>query len=144
MEVNGVRTSYRYGASILIALVFFSNVQAGIAFLFQPHKYAWAYELNGMPGEIAIAGTGLLFLMWNVPYLFALLNPVRFKISLVQALLMQLIGLVGETLLLTQIRVDAHTVLHNSIMRFIVFDAAGLLCLLAALFLVSSPSGKVK
>ncbi|OJX47193.1 MAG: hypothetical protein BGO78_17115 [Chloroflexi bacterium 44-23] len=144
MEVNGVRTSYRYGASILIALVFFSNVKAGIAFLFQPHKYAWAYELNGMPGEIAIAGTGLLFLMWNVPYLFALLNPVRFKISLLQALLMQLIGLVGETLLLTQIRVDAHTVLHNSIMRFIVFDAAGLLCLLAALFLVSSPSGKVK
>ncbi len=133
-----IKRASRYSASVLITLVFISNVQAGLVFVLKPQDYMLAFELNGLPGEIAVAGTGLLFLMWNVPYLFALLNPVKYRISLLQAVLMQAIGLGGETLLLKQISAEIYPALHSSILRFIVFDGAGLLFLLAALFLVRS------
>ncbi len=54
--------------NLLIGLVFLINIQAGFSFYFQPQRYAFAYELSGIPGYTAVAGTGLLFLMWNVPY----------------------------------------------------------------------------
>ena len=48
---------------------------------------------------------------------------------------MQLIGLVGETLLLASIPAD-YGLLRGSITRFIWFDAGGLVLLLAALGMV--------
>ncbi len=123
-------------ASGLIGLVFLMNVQAGIDFYFNPGKYTAAYELTGIPGEMAVAGVGLLFLMWNVPYAFALWNPIKNYISLLQATIMQFLGVIGETALLFRFSTQNNPILASSIQRFIYFDSAGLILLLLAMIIV--------
>ena len=122
-------------ARIFIFIVLTWNLEAAISFLVSPAPYLAAFELKGLPGEIAVAGTGLLFLMWQVPYVFALVNPMKFKVSLIEALVMQIIGLVGESILLTRITSD-HAMLRSSITRFILFDGIGVVLLGGALVLV--------
>ncbi len=73
--------------------------------------------------------------MWQVPYGFALLHPVRFKVSMWQALIMQVIGTVAESILLTTIPLE-YQLLRSSIQRFILFDAAGAVLLLGGILLV--------
>lgn len=126
----------RITPSFLIGIVFFLNIQAGILFYLKPDVYASAYELSGMPGNVAIAGTGLLFLMWNLPYAFALLNPYKYRTSLIQALMMQAMGVVGESLILSRIPLDQHLILRQNIWRFIIFDGVGVLFLILAFYLV--------
>src|ERR1035437_4336550 len=87
-------------ARLLIGWVFFFNVQCAIAFLAAPQLYAGLFELSGPPGEGMLRGLGLLFLMWNVPYAVALWNPARQRTSLYEAIVMQAIGVLGESLLL--------------------------------------------
>jgi hypothetical protein len=118
-------------ARLLIGLVVVWNLQAAFAFIFSPSRFVSAYELSGAAGEAAIRGFGILFLMWNVPYLFAVKDPVRYKLALTFALLMQGIGLIGETYILSTLTVD-HTILRSSILRFILFDGAGLVLLAIA------------
>jgi len=90
------------------------------------------YELSGEVGRAVVVGYGILFFMWQVPYFFAVFDPVKQKISLISAVLMQTIGLVGESLLYRTIPLE-HKVLRGSVMRFIIFDGAGLVLLLVAL-----------
>lgn len=123
-------------ASILIGIVFIINIQAGIDFYFNPEKYTAAYELSGIPGEISVSGVGLLFIMWNVPYAFALWNPVKNAISLVQATIMQALGVIGETALLCRFSAQDFPFLARSIKRFIYFDGAGLILLILAGYLI--------
>lgn len=122
---------------LLIGLVLISNVEAGIEFFFSPARFAGSFEVPAFPGEIAVAGTGLLFLMWNVPYFFATVNPFKFKISLYEAVIMQSLGLLGETVLLLRISPVTHLLLRTSITRFIVFDGVGLVFLLIALLIIN-------
>jgi hypothetical protein len=51
------------------------------------------------------------------------------------ALIMQFIGLVGESLILFTLPKE-HTLLRTSILRFIIFDGSGLVLLAAAFWLV--------
>jgi hypothetical protein len=118
-------------ARLLIGLVTTWNLQAAFAFIFTPSGFVRAYELSGVPGEAAIRGFGILFLMWNVPYLFAVKDPIRYQLALTFALLMQGIGLIGETYILSTLTVE-HPLLKTSILRFIIFDGAGLLLLVIA------------
>ena len=84
----------------LIGLVILWNLQAALVFLVWPERYAAAFELGGDAGvAAALRGIGVLFLMWNVPYLVALWHPVRHRISLYEALAMQTIALVGEAII---------------------------------------------
>jgi hypothetical protein len=122
-------------ARVLIGFVLIVNIHSGIVFFFNPDKYAPAYELTGVPGVAAIRGFGILFLMWNVPYTVALLNPYRFKISLFEADLMQLIGLSGETLIYINLP-PGYLSLKASILRFILFDGLGLLSLILATIII--------
>jgi hypothetical protein len=126
-------------ARLLIGIVTVWNLQAAVIFFFSPASFVLAYELSGEVGEAAVRGVGLLFLMWNVPYMFALLNPIRYKLGLVFAVLMQLIGLIGESYILSTLSAD-HAVLRDSIFRFIVFDGMGLLLLIAAYLLIKDES----
>ena len=80
-------------ARLLIGIVIAWNLQSAFVFIFFPGRFVNAYELSGTAGEAAIRGFGVLFLMWNVPYLFALKDPVRYQLALTFALLMQSIGL---------------------------------------------------
>lgn len=119
---------------LLIGLVFFFNVQCALAFLLAPQRYAPGFELSGPVGEGMVRGMGILFLMWNVPYAAALTNPRKRRVSLIEAIVMQAIGFVGESLLLLTFPAG-HAVLRASVGRFIVFDGVGLVALLAALWL---------
>ncbi len=115
----------------MIGVVLFINLQSAVAFLIHPAGYAPAYELFGIPGQAAIQGLAVLFLMWNVPYVVALLNPIKHRISLFEAIAMQSMGLVGETFILLTLPI-AHVILRGSILRFILFDGAGLVALVIA------------
>ena len=122
---------------LLIGMVFFFNVQCAAAFLISPERYAPAFELAGVPGEGMVRGLGVLFLMWNVPYAVALWHPVRYFVSLSEAVGMQAIGVVGETLIWLGLPV-AHTLARGAVLRFIIFDGGGLVLLALAWLVVRS------
>ena len=72
-----------------IGLTILWNLQAALVFLLWPERYTAAFELGSVSGAAALRGIGLLFLMWNVPYLVALWHPVRHRISLYESLAMR-------------------------------------------------------
>lgn len=115
---------------LLIGLVTAWNLQAALTFILWPEQYMPGFELTGVPGVEA----GILFLMWNVPYLVALWHPCRYRLALGLALAMQVIGLVGESVILLTLPGE-HASLRASITRFITFDASGLILLVAAFWL---------
>ena len=118
-------------ARALVGIVFILNVQSAVSFLGWPDLYISAFELSGEVGKVTLRGYGILFLMWNVPYFFALLNPVKNRLSLLQANIMQFIGLIGESILLMTID-KTHWLLASSIRRFVIFDGIGLALLVLA------------
>jgi hypothetical protein len=122
-------------ARLLIAAVLVMNVQCALLFLLQPGPYAAGFDMPGPLGEAMLRGMGVLFLMWNVPYAVALWHPLRMRIALYEALVMQTIGLCGETLVRSLLPAD-YFMTRLSLGRFILFDAFGLLALLGAVWLV--------
>lgn len=116
---------------ILIGLVLFINVQCALFFIIYPERFAPSFELSGDAGVAAVRGIGVLFLMWNVPYGVAFWNPGRYRLSLYEAIMMQLIGLIGETAILGRLPAS-HQVARASLLRFISFDGGGLILLLTA------------
>jgi hypothetical protein len=127
-------------ARLLVGSVVVMNIQSAIQFLAWPEIYRAGFELTGLPGTAAVRGFGVLFIMWNVPYIVALINPARHRLSMIEALVMQSIGLVGESFIYLTMRSEA-IVLRSSIARFVLFDFIGL-AFLAAAFLVSKPAAK--
>jgi len=121
-------------AQVLIAVVVFFNLQAALLFIVSPARYSPGFEVNDIPGIALVRGMGILFVMWNVPYLVALADPGRHRTSLYEAIVMQAIGLVGETILLATLP-DGHLPLRATATRFIYFDAVGLVLLTLAAIL---------
>jgi hypothetical protein len=119
---------------ILIGIVTILNLQAAAYFMIRPADYAPGFELNGEAGEAMVRGVGLLFLMWNIPYLMALINPLHHFVSLIEAVIMQGIGVLGESIILLTLKGE-HSQIHASVSRFIVFDGGGFLVLLLGLIL---------
>jgi hypothetical protein len=124
-------------AQALIGLVLFFNVQCAILFLIFPQNYQAGFELQGDVGAGMVRGYGILFLMWNIPYVFALIDPLKHRLSVLEAILMQGIGFLGESLLLLTLPGD-HPAIRATVERFIWFDGAGWVALLAAGLLVRS------
>jgi len=122
-------------ARILIGLVFLANIQCALVFLINPSPYIYGFGLEGAAGEQIVRALGLLFIMWNVPYAFALANPIKHRVSLLEALIMQALGLIGETGILL-IGGPYPLPIENTLTRFILFDGIGLVFLLIALWLV--------
>ncbi|MBN2549228.1 MAG: hypothetical protein JXB15_08730 [Anaerolineales bacterium] len=132
------KVSYRrWAARLLIGLVLAWNVQCAILFLWSPQAFAPGFELSGATGEGMLRGIGILFLMWNVPYAVALLNPSRYRVSLYEAIAMQSIGLLGESALLLTLPAG-HMALHSSVLRFITYDGIGLAALILAAWITRS------
>ena len=121
----------------LIALVAAWNLQAALVFILWPERFMHGFELTGIPGTVAVRGTGILFLMWNVPYLVALWHPSKYRLILGIAVVMQLVGLVGESIILLALP-DGHALLHASILRFIIFDGSGLMLLIFAFWCIKA------
>jgi hypothetical protein len=130
-------------ARLLIGAVLAMNVQSALAFLFAPTKYAPAYELNGAVGAAAIQGFGVLFLMWNVPYGVAAWHPGKYRLVLIICIIMQAIGLVGESFILWGLPIE-NLVLRGSILRFVIFDGYGFVGLVLAAGLARDINPEIK
>ena len=128
-------------ARVFIGLVLGMNLACAVDFIFRPKLYLAAYELSGEVGRVVIIGYGILFFMWQIPYFFAFYHPRLHKVSLIQAILMQAVGLIGESLLLRTIPIE-NSVLRSSILRFIWFDGGGLVLLIVAYILVTGEYSK--
>lgn len=116
---------------IVYAAVFVLNVMCALQFVLTPQDFAGAYELSGVPGETAVRGIGIAFLMWNATYPAVIVNPLRFRQLGAVVLVQQAIGLAGETAVLLGLPAG-HAILAASITRFIAFDGGGLVAMLAA------------
>lgn len=127
-------------ARVFVGAVLAMNVQAALAFLVAPAGYAPAFELSGAAGNALVRALGLLFLMWNVPYAVAAWHPARYRVSLWEAVAMQALGVIGETLIWRALPAG-HTTLDATVTRFVVFDGAGLVALGAAAW-ISSGQGR--
>lgn len=111
--------------------VFVINMQCAIAFIAWPEFYVDAYELGGVAGAAAVRGMGITFAMWNTTYPAFIALPRRFPVLGWVILAQQLVGLVGESFIYLTLPAG-HAVLAAGIMRFVVFDGAGLVVMLAA------------
>jgi hypothetical protein len=144
--MNKDRSLWRVVSSLLLArgmigLVLFFNLQCALAFIWTPGQFAPGFELVGMAGSALVQGMGILFLMWNVPYLVAFYHPQKQRTALYEAIAMQAIGLFGETFLLAGLP-SGHAALQATTIRFIAFDASGLILLVMAA-MISRSSNKI-
>lgn len=126
-------------ARAAVGVVLFLNIQCSLLFFYSPGGYAASFELTGTGGVTTIRGIALLFLMWNIPYIFALLHPIKHKISYLEACLMQTTGLIGEALIMFSLPAG-HAILRDSIGRFIWFDAVGLVILCIGFLIIPNIS----
>lgn len=128
-------------ARLLIGTVTAWNLQAAWVFFSAPERFAPAFELSSVPGNAAVRGMAVLFAMWNVPYLVALWNPGRHRLSLWEAQAMQILGVLGESYIYFTLPAS-YVLLQTSILRFVVFDAAGAILLAMALLISGKPISK--
>lgn len=122
-------------ARLVVGVVFFFNVTCALAFIAWPQRYAPAFEISGVPGQVAVRGIGILFLMWNATYPPVLARPDRHRTLFLVLLIQQAIGLAGETWMWATLP-PGHTALRATGLRFIAFDGAGLVGMGLALWLL--------
>ena len=116
---------------VLVALVFFINVQCALQFIIWPDAYTGAYQLEGASAEAIVRSFGICFLMWNATYPPVIARPEKHRALFGVMIAQQVIGLVGESALYTTLG-PALPILASSVMRFIIFDGAGLVLLVVA------------
>ena len=119
---------------LLVLLVFISNMYCAVMFFLNPGDYTAAFQISGEGAQTAIAGVGVAFAMWNVTYLPIIVFPYKFTMLFGVVVAQQIIGLAGETYLYLGLG-PAQAIVASSIMRFIIFDAIGLVLLIIALTL---------
>ncbi len=118
-------------ARLLVFVVFCWNMACIISFLTEPNAVMGSYQLSGEVGRATIRGMGIAFLMWNATYPAVIVAPQRFRTLFIVVLAQQLIGLIGETWIMSGLTASM-SVLSSSILRFVAFDAAGLVMMAIA------------
>ena len=111
--------------------MFFINVQCALQFILWPEAYTAAYQVEGASAIAMVRTVGICFLMWNATYPPVIVRPDRYRVLFGVVIAQQTIGLVGESLLLASLGPGLE-VLAGSVIRFIAFDAAGLVLLAIA------------
>ncbi len=124
-------------ARILVFVVFAWNIICAVQFISTPDAYAASYQLTGVGAQAAVEGMGIVFLMWNVTYPLVILKPSKYRAMFIVVIIQQIIGLFGEVFVLSGLGSNAG-VLMGSLLRFIRFDAAGLVLLIIA-YALSAP-----
>lgn len=108
-----------------MAAVFIMNVACALEFILRPGLYAGGFELSGEVGQVIVQSFGILFLMWNATYPPVIWRPDKQRTLFMVILVQQLIGVIGESWLYFSL--DAgHAALRATGLRFIIFDATGL------------------
>jgi len=126
-------------ARILVTAVFIMNVQSALAFIVRPGAYASGFELSGTVGLYLVRAIGILFLMWNATYPPVILWPGRYRVLFGVVVVQQVIGLAGESWLLSSLD-PGHQTLAATAARFVFFDTLGLIALAAAFLLTRQGS----
>lgn len=111
------------------AIVFIVNVQCAFGYVIAPDNFTGGFQLSGIEGAAAVQGLGIAFLMWNATYPAFIVSPLRFRVLGIIVLVQQMIGLIGESMLYFSLPVG-YAQLSQSILRFIQFDAVGLILML--------------
>lgn len=122
-------------ARLAVGVVFAWNVLCAGEFILRPELYAPGFELSGAIGRAVVQAFGILFLMWNATYPPVIAQPLRQRTLFLVILAQQTIGLLGESWLLLQMPLE-HTVIRSSVLRFILFDGAGLLLMALSFWLL--------
>lgn len=115
-----------WACRVIFAIVFALNVTCALEFIIAPEAFLGAYELSGVGGAAAIQGMGIAFLMWNVTYPLFIWHPARSAVLGALILIQQLIGCLGETVIILSIPASS-LLLASSVARFMAFDGAGLI-----------------
>ncbi len=120
-------------ARVVVATVCIWNLTAAIPFVLNPAGYVHSFELGGsdMAGQVMVRGLGVAFLMWQIPFLPVIWHPGRHRTCFLCVLGMQAVGLAGESLMLAGLE-GGHATLRATGMRFVFFDAAGLVLMVLA------------
>ena len=138
MVTQGTRgkagTGRVWAARVLVVVVFAINVMAAVQFILWPETYVASYQLEGLAGPAIVRSFGICFLMWNATYPPVIVHPDRYRMLFGVVIAQQLIGFVGESLLLSSLGAGLE-MLAESIMRFAAFDGAGLVLLVIAFVL---------
>lgn len=119
-------------ARLAVGGVFGVNVWCALEFVARPEWYLAAFEVSGTPGRVVVQSLGILFLMWNVTYPPVIWQPARHRALWGVILVQQAIGVAGETALWLSLP-PGHAALSATGLRFMVFDACGLLVMGAVL-----------
>jgi preprotein translocase subunit SecG len=135
MKKNNSDMLYSILPRFLLAIVAGWNLLCAIQFIIQPGMYLSAFDLSRESGRATVQSIGILFIMWNVPYLLAILQPFRWKILVLCALLMQAIGCIGEIWIRSQLQESP--AFRDSLTRFTIFDVTGFFLLLLTIYLVN-------
>lgn len=115
---------------ILYGAVFISNMICIVAFIIRPEDFVYSYQVYGSAGaEAAIRGIGIAFAMWNTTYPFFIIKPQKNRTLGLVIIAQQIVGLVGELCLISGLD-DSLEILSRSLMRFVYFDAGGLVLLI--------------
>lgn len=122
-------------ARAVVTAVLALNLECALAFVLRPERYVGGFELAGLPGEAAVRGLGIAFVMWNVTYPLVIWQPRKHRAVFAIVLVQQTVGLVGETWLLLTLPAG-HETLASTITRFIAFDGAGLALMALAFVLL--------
>lgn len=123
-----------WAARIAVMLVLLGNLSAAIPYLLNPDRHAAAFELSGVAGAGMVRAIGILFLMWNATFPLVILHPGRHRSLFAVVLAQQVIGLAGEIWILASLPAG-HAVLLATGLRFVAFDAVGLVLLVIAFVL---------
>lgn len=124
-EHRGERRWPVWTARGAVAAVCAWNLSAAVPFALSPARYVAGFEVSGVGGEALVRGMGILFLMWQVPFLPVIWNPRRHGACFLAIIAMQAVGLAGELWMMWGLP-PGHLALRATGTRFIAFDAAGL------------------
>jgi hypothetical protein len=123
----------------IVGMVFILNISCAFAFINQPEKYMWGFEIGGVQGRLVVQALGILFLMWNTTYPLVIINPLKQKTLFGVVVLQQAIGFIGESWLMTTLPAG-HQAIRLTVMRFIYFDGVGLILMGAAYYFLMKAS----
>jgi len=126
-----------------VAVVCAWNLSAAVPFMLAPARYVAGFEVGGVGGEALVRGMGILFLMWQVPFLPVIWNPRRHGACFLAIIAMQAVGLAGELWMMWGLP-PGHLALRATGMRFIAFDAAGLALLVLGRVAISQPGSRAR
>lgn len=130
-------------ARMLVFAVFACNMECIFQFIAHPGSAVGAYQLSGAGAEPVARSIGIAFLLWNCTYPPVIAKPDRFRSLFAVVLVQQAVGLVMESWLLTTLGPDQQ-VLAGSIVRFICFDAPGLVLMAVGFFLTRPAKTKAE